>query len=468
MSSLAYKVGTCNVPNCAEPEYKHHMCKKHYDFYSANQITARFMEEVDAIEKGTAGWKLKLKLIMQFLVHHALNWPMPLIHHFPLEHVFIGELYSLRTSKTVDRKRVEQVIGDFDISKNENIADMRRILNIRDIETSELGPKEKYLLGNRDLPSKLPILISAIGFILLFCFFEWIISQDILIKGYDLLQLKTLYYKFMPLGYSLILVVLMGVLMPTQYNFFIERCYNMTLYNDVKDNADVVNQVRFVKERKALSGGYYWTLFGVSTGLTIAVFWSLLSGDTIISWSAVFLCFAISMAVVPLMYSYNEMALFYPVVESMKKKRVAIDLYNADHRGGLSRYHSFLYKIFLYNEGITTVLIMLYRMLPISKWWIILLIPTLLMRYNHAGWAIAGWIRSIVDFYKEKRAEKARLSAFEGSVENMEKMELLNKVYPLGIIPFLKFLILSFLIPYIVNQLSELSDFVEFFRNIMQ
>ena len=83
------------------------------------------------------------------------------------------------------------------------------------------------------------------------------------------------YYKFIPLGYSLILVVLMGVLMPTQYNFFIERCYNMTLYNDVKDNADVVNQVRFVKERKALSGGYYWTLFGVSTGLTIAVFWSL-------------------------------------------------------------------------------------------------------------------------------------------------------------------------------------------------
>ena len=73
MSSMAYKVGTCNVPNCAEPEYKHHMCKKHNDFYSANEITAQVMEEVEAIEKGTAGWKLQFKLIMQSLIHFIMH-----------------------------------------------------------------------------------------------------------------------------------------------------------------------------------------------------------------------------------------------------------------------------------------------------------------------------------------------------------------------------------------------------------
>lgn len=464
---MDYKVGTCNIPNCTEPEYKHHMCKKHYDFYSKNERTVRFMEEVEAIEKGIAGWKLKLKLIMQFLVHHVLNWPMPLIHHFPLEHVFIGELYSLRTNKAIDRKRVEQVIADFDIPKNENIADIRRILNIRDIETSELGPKERYFLGKDDLPSKWPIIISVMGFVLLFCFFEWIVTSDIQVRGSGVQQMEAIYKQYAPLGFALMVFMWFGVLMPTQYNFFIERCYNMTLYKRVEDNVDVVNQVKFVKDRKAKSEDYYWTLYGITIGVTLAIFWFMLGEGTIFSWPVLLLCFAISMAVVPLKFSYNEMVLFYPVVESMKKKRVAIDLYNADHRGGLSHYHSFLYKIFLYNEGTSIVLITIYSLLPISKWWIILLYLMLRNRFNHAGWAIVGWIRSIMDFYKEKQVEKARLSAFEGSVENMEKMELLNKVYPLGIIPFLKFLILSFLIPYIVNQLPKLNNFIDYLRSIM-
>ena len=343
MSCMAYKVGTCNIPNCAEPEYKHHMCKKHYDFYSANQITARFMEEVDAIENGSAGWKLKFKLVFQSFFHHALNWPTPLIHHFPLEHVFIGELYSLRTSKTVDRKRVEQVLGDSDISKNENIADMRRILNIRDIETSELGPKDDYLLGHKDLPSLWPILISVIGFILLYCIFERIDDSDMQISGASLLQVEEIYQKCIPLGYALAVFVLFGILMPRQYNFFIDRCYNMTLYKKVEDNVDVVNQVKFVKDRRARSESYYWSLYGVALGVTFAICWSLLGENMIFSWSAVILGLAISMAFVPLLFSFNVMALYYPVVESMKRKRVAIDLYNADHRGGLSRYHRFLY-----------------------------------------------------------------------------------------------------------------------------
>ena len=116
--------------------------------------------------------------------------------------------------------------------------------------------------------------------------------------------------------------------------------------------------------------------------------------------------------------------------------------------------------IFLFNEGVSTVLVMLYCQLPISKWWLILLLPMLLMRFNHAGWALIDWVRSIVDFYKEKRVEQYRLIAHEGSSENMSKMELLNKTYPTGIIPILLFLIGSILIPYIVNQLPELSDLI--------
>lgn len=457
----SYKKDTCNVPGCEEPIYEHHMCKKHYEFYSGNPLTARLITQEKTWEDGTAGWRLIFKVVGQSIVHHALNIPMPMIHHFPLEHVFLGELYSLRANKELDKKRVEQVIKDFDIPENENIADMRRIMNIRDIETSELGPKENYLLGLKDLPSMWPILISFIGFILLFCYFEWIVTPDIQIRGVGLLQVEAIYHKYVPIGYAFAVFVLFGILMPYHYNFFIERCYNMALYKRVEDNADVVNQVKFVKERRARSKGYYWTLYGISAGITISILWSLLIGDTVLSWSVIFLCFAISLSVVPLLYSFNIMALYYPVVESMKRKRVAIDIYNADHRGGLSRYHLFLYLIFLYNEGVANSLIMLYSQLPISKWWLILVILMLLKRFNHAGWAFVGWIRSIVDFYKEKHAEKNHLIALEGSSENMSKMEFLNKTYPIGIIPILIFLMCSIIIPYVVNQLPQLSDWIE-------
>lgn len=460
MKKSSYKQNICNVPGCDKQEYEHHMCQRHYEFYSGNSITAQFIAQEKALEDGTAGWKLILKKVFQFIVHYTFNIPMPLINHFPLEHVFLGELYSLRTNNTIDRKRVEQVISDFDIPENENISDIRRLLNIRDIETSELGPKEEYLLGRNDLPSLWPVLISIIGFILMFCFFEWIVTSDIQINGAGLLQVEEIYQKFVPYGYALLLFVIFGLLIPCQYNFFIERCYSMTLYKRVEDNADVVNQVKFVKERKARSGSYYWSLCGVVTGITVVIFWSLLGGDTIISWSVMLLCFTISLAIVPLLFSYNEMVLYYPVVESMKRKRVMIDLYNADHRGGLSHYHRFLYFTFLYNEGVSIVLLMLYYQLLNSKWWLIPLILILLKRFNHASWALIGWIRSIVDFYKEKRTEKNRLIALEGSSENMNKMKLLNKTYPIGLIPILSFLVSSIIIPYMVNQLPKLSALI--------
>lgn len=461
MSSMAYKVGTCNVPNCAEPEHKHHMCKKHYDFYSANQITARFMEEVDAIENGSAGWKLKFKLVFQSFFHHALNWPMPLIHHFPLEHVFIGELYSLRTSKTVDRKRVEQVIGDFDISKNENIADMRRILNIRDIETSELGPKEKYLLKKEDLPSKWPVIFSIIGLCLLYCFFRWIAGGDFQIRGAGIAQVAEVYRRFFPYACVLTLVILLGMMIPSQYNFFVERCYNLTLYKDVKDNADVVNQVKFVKERKVRAGSYYATILGTFFGTSTLIFWTLLGHGSPVTWKSVLFCIAVVLSVVPLVFSYNEMVLFYPVIESLKRKRVAIDLFNADHRGGLKHYHRFLYLTFLYSEGLAVVLMTVYAMLPVSRWWVLLLILLILPRFNHAGWAIVGWVKSIKDFYKEKNAEQEKLEIQDGSAESMNKMELLKKVHPIGIIPFVLYLSGTILIPYMVNQLPKVSELLK-------
>ena len=113
-----YIPNICNISGCEEPEYKHHLCKRHYEFYSANPTTLRFMAEREALDNRRAEWKLKLKRIMQYIIHYVLNFPMPLVEHFPLEHIFLGELYSLEREDSVDSVRVEQVIEDFNIPEN--------------------------------------------------------------------------------------------------------------------------------------------------------------------------------------------------------------------------------------------------------------------------------------------------------------------------------------------------------------
>lgn len=458
---LSYIENKCNVPGCDGKEYKHHMCKMHYDFYSENPLTAQYMKAEQALEDGTAGWKLKATVILQSIIHHTLNIPMPLIKHFPLEHVFLGELYYLRRAKTIDSERIQQVIADFNIDENENLSDMQRVLNIKDIETSELAAKEEYLLKKEDLPSKWPVIFSIIGLCLLYCFFRWIAGGDFQIRGAGIAQVAEVYRRFFPYACVLTLVILLGIMIPSQYNFFVERCYNLTLYKDVKDNADVVNQVKFVKERKVRAGSYYATILGTFFGTSTLIFWTLLGHGSPVTWLSVLFCIAVVLSVVPLVFSYNEMALFYPVIESLKRKRVAIDLFNADHRGGLKHYHRFLYLTFLYSEGLAVVLMTVYAMLPVSRWWVLLLILLILPRLNHAGWAIVGWVKSIKDFYKEKNAEQEKLEIQDGSAESMNKMELLKKVHPIGIIPFVLYLSSTILIPYMVNQLPKVSELLK-------
>ena len=437
------------------------MCKRHYEFYAKNPITAQRMEEVLALEDGTANWKLIGKTIIQSLIHHSLNISMPLIEHFPLEHVFQAEAYSLRHNESVDSERVKEVIKDFDIPETDYASGMKRGLNIKDVETSDIGQKDDYLLRRKDLPAKWPVILSLLGFVLLFCFYEWLASPDIWIEDKGLADINGIFRKLLPLGGALQFFIFLGVLIPSKYNFFVEKCYNMTMFKTLEDNVDVLNQIRFVKERKGRSKDYYIAVYISAIWGMLIVVGSLLMRNSTITWNSLLFYIGLSLIVFSLFFSYNEMALFYPVIESIKRKHVAIDLYNADHRGGLKYYHRFLYLTFFYNEGLIVTLLILLNFLDASFWWYLATAFFLVFRFNHAGWSLAGWIRSIVDFYKEKRDEQNRLIALEGSSENMSKMEQLNKTYPIGLIPILIFIVSSIIIPYVVNQLPKLSELIE-------
>ena len=453
---INYRPHTCNIHNCYSPEYKNHMCKEHYNFYMQNQIVRRVNAEILLLETGAAGTKLKFKRIIHSIVHHCFDYPLPLVEHFPLEHVFWAEMQTACNSKHIDVERCQKVIEDFDIPENENIAAMRRVLRIRDIETSELGAKEKYQLEKKDYPSIIPLFITVIGLSLLLVFFARIVDSDFQVRNADLNTIRTLFLQYIPFVSVFAVFVVLGLMIPNSFNYIIDRCYNMTLFKNVEDNVDIVNQVCYVKERRRRAGSYYASILGSSLASIIIIFCGILNEDTPFSWKAIVFCIGITLTIVPLLFSFSEMPLYYPVVEHLRRKRVSIDLYNADMHGGLKRYHLYLYKVFLYSEGISIILLDIVWISPFPNWLIILLILFLMPRFKHAGWAMISWIRTIMDFYREKSTEKEHLLANAGSKENIEKMSLLNKVHATGVIPLVVFLSSSVLIPILVSKLSEL------------
>lgn len=437
------------------------MCKEHLEFYSQNPLVHQVIEESMMLNSGEASLKLKLKKHLQSFIHHGFDIPMPLYEHFPLEHVFLSELYAARSGQKDDVDHYKRVIEDFDIPENENIAALKRILNFKDIETSEIGPKEDYLLEKKHLPTMLPLVLAVLGFALLLCLFEWVFNSDLQIRGYDLWALRGLYLQYIPYLYAFAAVLIVGLMIPSRYNHFVERCYNLTMYKNVEDNVKMVNQIRYVKDRKERAGSYYATLQGSTLGSVTSIFIGLLSGGTVISWQSVLFCIAVSLSITPLVFSLAEMSLYYPVIEATKRKRVEIDLYHADHRGGLKHYHRFLYLVLLYNEGVVMVLSGLIIALPISKAWLILLVILFWNRYVHAGWAIISWLRTIVDFHGKKAEENERLEIEAGSLDNMAKFDWLKKTHATRVIPVVLVVLTMVLIPYLVAQIPDLPELME-------
>ena len=453
-----YNQHVCNVADCDNPIYRSGMCKEHYEFYMSSLETARVINEMEMLKSGNATWALKFKRVLHWICHLTMNIPMTLYEHFPLEHIFIAELSALRKGQCVDPERAQKVIRDFDVPENQNIATMKNLLDNRDTENLEILPKEEYYLAGKDLPIKWLPLISIIG-VLGFCgFYIYLPDYDIQIFDMSFANVKLLSLKLAPYIISLAVFVMAGLCIPYRYNSFISKCYGLTLFNKLKDNIHVLNQIKFVKERQVGEKGYYASFIAFVLGAITIYISNIGYADGGFKWELVLLATSYIMTVIPIMYAFYVLALYYPVMNAFKNKRIRIDLYNSDHRGGLKQYHGFLFLIFIYNQGFSVVLLKIMDTLPMPLGAQIILWLIRLMRLKYAGMAIINWSLSIKDFYTAKHVEEERLTSLPGSVENMNLANALNKISPFALIPYVIKVIILIVIPYFINQLPSIEE----------
>lgn len=90
---------------------------------------------------------------------------MPLIEHFPLEHVFLANLYKCRKSSDYNPKLVDNLKNDFNLKENENYQTLEAIKFFNNPEDIALENKESYLFNSKRSPSWIILLMALIGFV---------------------------------------------------------------------------------------------------------------------------------------------------------------------------------------------------------------------------------------------------------------------------------------------------------------
>lgn len=447
---IRYNKEHCNISGCSNKIYKGFMCRKHYDFYTQDKHVKVINSNIEKLKKGEASPFLKFKEMLHFLHHNLFSIPMVYCEHFPLEHVFLASLNSTRKKSKIDRKRISRIIDDFNIRDNQNLPLLEYIINMKDVESMPINHIDDYIFKRKDYPSYiLNTLVLFALLIILFIVESHKIDDTVIlgIQGVYLSKLVEEYYLYFVL---LTVFIYFGLSIPRCYNQLLLKAYNDNLFTTLRDNLDFINQIKYVKDRQTKS--YKASIIGcLLAGATSCALDYISDGSSKTIYTALFL-FSFLFVIYVQIFEINVIILYSPVFNSLRKKIPKINLYSTDYRGGLSIYHDFLNRTFVFNEGVVVTLCMLYKnMGSLMKF---ILVIVLFYRAKQGVTSFLLYIKSIYLFYKEKKLEIKRLDEVKSDI-SVNKILFLNKTYPSNYYRYVLIIITYILIPLIISQLSN-------------
>lgn len=451
---MKYNKEHCNIPGCNHRIYRNYMCKEHYAFYLIDDKCREISDDVIAVYEGKGSWKQKALAFRDNVIHHAFDYPMIRYEHFPLEHVF---LLALRCFDKHDKVRCSRVIEDFDISANENIAMFKRIVNVQNVDDVKIKPVEFYLLSKQELISVVPFLISI--FCVLLSYLLLRLAQPWTEEFFGMTYQETvcLYKQVLPYLLLLMLVLWSGIRLASFYNYFAQRAYNLSLFENVTGNINMLSQIKYVKDRNLKASSYKCSVLGGLIGISLLVVFNYFSNSSFHICSFAFVLSGVMM-VASLLYVYNMTVLYFPVFEALKQQKLKIDLYNPDHNGGLAKIHNFLFKTFVYNEGL--ILIVLWLCFKFANGWVWFIVSLLfIMRVNHARWSAKLYISSLKAFYRAKKVEREKL-LLQNDDKAFDNIEKLDKLYGVKVLKYVWNIALIVVLPYLINNADDIIKWI--------
>ena len=460
---VKYSENHCNICGCSEPIYRHHMCEKHYRQYMSNPIVQKIGEEYEMRENGNRSMRLKIKQVLHFLFHYSFDIPMYHIEHFPLEHVFLGNMKHLSMSSTIDMDFANSLMRDFDCQENENLPMLKRIIDSKSLDNMPIDEKESYELESKDLPSFKPMILCIIGFILAY------IALRIADYNEDTLFIEIPFSKVISESRKLIfqvpIVIIMiytGLRLPSLYNSLIMRAYNLKLFTKADDNFIVLREAMYVKDRGRKLDSYKASVAGIILGnvskwAILFILFSTVNYYTVILFLGCMCIFETIVIINTLIVPY------FPIYESIKKKVPEISLSFGDYCGGLKDYLKMQLYTFTYNELFLYVGLSILHIFDAAWWIYVIFFFITINRCNHAGAAMIMSIKSITSFYKQKRKLLNDLKNSD-TEDTIDKIERLKKVRLLRLPGIITTLCVTIIIPLCVsisaNNISKISEYL--------
>ena len=333
----------------------------------------------------------------------------------------------------------------------------KRIVNVQNVDDVKIKPLDFYLLSKQKLISVVPFLIF------IFC----VLSSYLLLRlaqpwtgeffGMTYQETVCLYKQVLPYLLLLMLVLWSGIRLASFYNYFARRAYNLSLFENVDGNINMLSQIKYVKDRNLKAGSYKYSVLGSLIGISSLVVYNYFSNSSFHICSFAFMLSGVMM-VASLLYVYNMTVLYFPVFEVLKHQKLKIDLYNPDHNGGLAKIHKFLFKTFVYNEGL--ILIVLWLCFKFANGWVWFIISLLfIMRVNHARWSAKLYISSLKAFYRAKKVEREKL-LLQNDDKAFDNVEKLDKLYGVKVLRYVWNIALIVVLPYLINNADDIIKWI--------
>lgn len=433
----------------------------------SNPVVQKICEEYDLLEQKRAPLGLVIKKIAHFLIHYICNFPVYLIEHFPLEHIFLGHLKLIQRAPEVNLDFVVNLLKDFDCEENENRPSLKRIVDNKYLADMLIAEKEDYIFMRNDLPGFRLMLLCVLGFVLTYISFKVATGYDnVRFLDYEFKEVISVGRRIIWLGALVLLMIYSGLKIPKLYNALIVRAYSLKLFDNVQDNVGVLKEVEYVKKSNLKLGSYKASILGIALGSVCVMTISFIQSSTVNSYT-ILLFIGIVCIVLPIMLIYPMIVTYFPVYESMKKILPVISFTHGDFCGGLHDYLKMQRYVWIYNELFIAIVVTTLNLFSVPWWGYCIFGLLLIKRANHAGWAFGMSLRCMCRFYKKKRVLISELRKTDNpdtidQIENVKKITLFR--LPIIVKTILGAFIGPLCISLLANNISDVTQLFEQFQ----